>query len=344
MIRRLLLCALLVVPSFAHAQHDNVEWGYEASAQEQARADAYRSHALRVADGLADTGGSRELVLAAIQRRSALTMIRDGDAPSFRVPPDAEAGAWMRAAAARAGDDVIANQLLVGAARGEDSAIRRDAARRWQAAEPDNLMPLLYLDLPTDELLVQARRSIHVETHMYDGVRWMVSALLRHPPTPMERAAIADGGPYVAEEAAAISAMGIWLAFVGPNLLPLRQACGDAELRVVPARAADCRHVATLLADRSGSAMEQGIGLLMLRELAGSQAEREAIDVRRKRRDWQMQRWGALAAQQPRDGAEQFVRLLADPAIRTEQQLVERVLQEAGVSLEPPAGWTPPGR
>ncbi len=138
--------------------------------------------------------------------------------------------------------------------------------------------------------------------------------------------------------------MGIWIAFSGPNLQPLRHACRGAELRARPARAADCRHVATLLADRSGAALEQGMGLLMLRELAGSQPEREAIDARRARRDWQMQRWHEISARQPRDGAEQFVRLLADPSIRTEQQLVERVLREAGVSPEPPAGWTPPRR
>ena len=44
----------------------------------------------------------------------------------------------------------------------------------------------------------------------------------------------------------------------------------------------------------------------------------------------------------PRDGAGQFVRFLADPSIRTEVQLVERALQDAGVALAPPAGWQPP--
>ena len=37
-----------------------------------------------------------------------------------------------------------------------------------------------------------------------------------------------------------------------------------------------------------------------------------------------------------------LARLLADPRVRTEQDLVERILAEAGVPLDPPAGWQPP--
>lgn len=39
------------------------------------------------------------------------------------------------------------------------------------------------------------------------------------------------------------------------------------------------------------------------------------------------------------DGGAPFVRLLADPSIHSEQQLLERLLKEAGRPLAPPAGW-----
>jgi hypothetical protein len=55
-----------------------------------------------------------------------------------------------------------------------------------------------------------------------------------------------------------------------------------------------------------------------------------------------MLEWGRASEDLPRDGAGQFVRLLADPTVRTEADLIARALQDAGVALEPPAGWQPP--
>ena len=70
----------------------------------------------------------------------------------------------------------------------------------------------------------------------------------------------------------------------------------------------------------------------------------EEIQALRRRMDWQMLEWGRIATAQERDGAAQFVRLLGDPSVQTEQDLVERILAEAGVPLDPPAGWQPPRR
>src|SRR5690606_10510868 len=124
----------------------------------------------------------------------------------------------------------------------------------------------------------------------------------------------------------------------------LVDGCSAQMLRALPARRGDCAHVASLLADRSTNIADEHAGLAMLGALASTPVERSELQSRLRRMDWRMLEWGRLGQQQPRYGAGQFARLLADPTIQSEQQLVERVLQEAGVTAEPPPGWSPPRR
>lgn len=341
MIRVLLMAALLLLP-VAHAQ----EWEDDADPASLAQAAAHQAYTARLAGTLARGGGARELALAAVLRTAAnAPQVRapDGEAPSRPAPRDPQVDAWLRTAAAKAGDDPIAHQLLV-AATPAGSEPRREAARRWQAADPGNLMPLLYADLTADALLAAARNATRADARMYEGVRWIASAWRRHPPTAAEQAALSAGEAFDAEEAAAISATGLWAAVAMPAYATLAEACGADMLRALPARRDDCRHVATLLAETASSVADEQAGLGMLRTLATTPAERADIDARLRRMDWRMLEWGRIAQQQPRGGAAQFARLLADPSIRTEQQLVERVLQEAGVTPDPPPGWQPPRR
>lgn len=335
----------------AHAQAPAPDGAQDAGdvAAMEAQGDAHRAYASRVAAGLSRNGDARALAFAALLDRMASAPTGDampaGDAPSTRASRDPHADAQVRAAATQAGDDVVANLLVIAAAGEDGDASLRDAsARRWQAADAGNLLPLLFLSMPVDALLVEARRATHADMPMYETVRWMASAYLRHPPTADELALLSSGEGQSVADVASLMAMGLWSATVAPDYEALMQACRDDALRATPTRAADCRHVATLLADRAGSALDRSIGLAMLDSLARDAAERSAIDARRLHMDWQMLEWGRVAAQQPDGGAAQFVRLLSDPAVRTEQQLLERVLQEAGVPLAPPAGWRPPRR
>src|SRR5690606_37717683 len=152
-------------------------------------------------------GGARELALAAVLRAAANApqgRAPEGEAPSQPAPRDPQVDAWLRTAAAKAGDDPIAHQLLVAAtAAGTDQ--RREAARRWQAADPGNLMPLLYADLTADALLAAARDATRADARMYEGVRWITSAYRRHPPTAAEQAALGGGEAFDAGEAGAVS-------------------------------------------------------------------------------------------------------------------------------------------
>ena len=338
-LRPLLVAALLLLPA-ALAQVPR-----DADAAQLAQADAHQAYMQRLATGLARDGGARDLALAALLRRASAPRAQAPDDPSAPVPPppDAQAEAWLRAAAAKAGDDPVANRLLMLAA-GADDGVRFEAARRWQAAEPDNLMPMLHAGLTVDALLAQARKASRADAGMYPSVRWIASAWQRHPPGAAEQAAMGQGQPVHIDEAAALSAMSLWAASAEPGYDALVEACSQQMLRAMPARRGDCAHVASLLADHSTNIADEHAGLAMLGALASTPAERSDLQARLRRMDWRMLEWGRLGQQQPRYGAEQFARLLADPAIASEQQLVERVLAEGGVAVDPPPGWAPPRR
>lgn len=331
--RLLLVVALLLLPA-AHAQQA------ADAGPSSAQLAAHQFYSRRLAGTLAGQGDARSLALAALLRQAeARNAAEEGAEPA----PDAQAMEWLRAANAGAGRDVLANRLLVAAAAGAEP-IAGEAARRWRDTDPGNLHPLLLDGAGPDALLSAARSATRADARMYDSVRWIMSAYRKHPPTAQEQALLAGGDDYRVDEAAAIAAMGLWASTARPGFAALFDACSAQALHAVPARRDDCRHAARLLADRSGNVGDEQAGLSMLYALATDAAERAAIAGRLRSLDWRMLQWGEAAQRQPRGGAAQFARLLDDSSIATEQQLVARVLQEAGVSPEPPAGWTPPRR
>jgi hypothetical protein len=343
------LIALLLPAFAAHAQYAPQTPSADDIAREQAQQQAWQAYTTRVATALGRSDAARDLAFAAIlddvARQPAEPAMPSGDTPSRPVEPapaSSQAARWRQAATQKAGQDVLANQLLIASRRSGDAPARTEAARRWQALEPQNLAPLMFQGLGIDALLAAARTTTHSDLHMYDSVRWMQAALLRHPPTAVEQRALTDDAAFHADEYSALSAMGLWSAFVMPAYQTLTQACEGSALRANASRAADCRHVAQVLVAQPSTALEHSIGLGMQRNLATTAAERAQADAARRRLDWQMQQWGRVSSQAEREGAAQFARLLADPTIKREQQLVERVLQEAAIVPDPPAGWRSP--
>ncbi|KPN17029.1 hypothetical protein AO715_02785 [Xanthomonas sp. Mitacek01] len=325
------------------AQAPYSRFGEAPAVQQETTGDpsAWVSWSERSAAALAASGQPRELAFAAVLRNlaSAAPVDAENDTPSTPAAPDPQTAAWRRDAAARAGNDVLANTLL---AYGSDEATRLRAAQRWLGPDPQNLAPLLMRGGNADVLLSDARTATRFDLGMLEQVRWMKAALLRTLPTASERAAFADAGDFVAEEHAAIQAMGLWAAVAIPGLQPLMEGCDVDALRTSTSRAQDCRHVARLMAEHSDTQLGTMIGLALSERTAQGAAERAEVQARRRTLDWRNLEWGRASMDLPRDGAPQLVRLLADPSIRTEADLVSRALQEAGVPLEPPAGWQPP--
>jgi hypothetical protein len=314
-----------------------------AAPGEQARMremrDETSAYDARLASALAAQGAPRDLAFAATLRSFATRgtqapPARDNGVASQPVPDDPQLAAWRRDAFARAGSDVIAHVLLAQSdASGDGARLRAEAAARWQSLEPDNLAPAFFAPVSVETLLAAARDRRRFDLHMYEQVRWMQSAYVRHAP------ADAMLGELSAEGFGAIAASGIWAAVAIPALQPLAEACREPALDAAPTRRDDCRAIARLMADASDTGLGTMIGIGLLGRVASNEAERAEAAQRQRRFDWQMQNWSMIASRQPQGGAAEFARLLRDASIQREQQLVERVLREAGVPLDPPAGW-----
>ena len=303
----------------------------------RAQADAWQAYALRVAKALGRSDGARDLALAALLD----TMARPAEEGA--ATPTAEAAGWRERTAARGAGDAITQQLLLAAGiAGNDGAAVATAARRWQALDPGNLAPLLLQGLEPEALLAAAAGARHHALDPYPLQRWVAGVLRRHPPGAAEWAAFGDG-PRPSAEAYAAGWAASLQALLAPDYRAVLGACTGRQLRVA-GRAEACRHLSSLLLARPQTALDERIGLSMARALTRSAAERAPLDARRRGVDWRQEQMAALAmAEGAATGqAEAFARLLADPAIDTEDALVRRALADAGLAQEPPAGWRAP--
>lgn len=296
----------------------------------------------RIASQLAASGKPRELAFAATLQRFADEVQGSTTATTTASPASAQETQWLREAAAKAGDDVIAWTLLLQ----DDASSHRNAATHWQALEPDNLAAWLVGKVSSDALFEAARKTTHYNQHFYPRVRWMAAALRAHPPTTQEAKLLMAGGepdarPFDLEEFSAMAALGIDMAVAMPVLRTLMDGCRGEALQSTAMRRDTCRHVAGLLLDKPRSRMAEMYGIGLLRELASNQAEQAASAERRRQFDWQTQQFMQLMMKdaEPDNGA--FLRLFNNPDIDNEIELTERLLREAGVPLQPPADWEP---
>jgi len=347
------LTALLFVTT-VHAQQpgpDEEAMTPEEAAQTQMAQEAAATYFTRAATGLAAKGGARELAFAATLLPLATSPPptqagpEAGGGPSQPSPRDPRVDEWRGLASARAGKDVVANAMLMPADSFDGSGAaqaRRQGIERWQRLEPDNLAPRLFENMPADAWLSGAAAYTRNDLHYYEQARWMQSALRAYTPSPAEGSALTGIQEAPVDAAAVVTALGILSAMPMPALQPLFEACRGDALASTPTRRSECRHVGQVMADASDTSLGTSVGIRLLDLTATTAEERAEAVARRRRFDWQMSQWGRLSSGEPIGGAEQFERLLRDPVIRNEQDLIERVLKEGGVALDPPAGWTSP--
>lgn len=324
-------CALALLAAQAQYTVAGVQAGGEVSPtqDEVARNRAEDAYMHRVAQALGRAGDARHLAFAVLL-----------DAAHAPRQTPGQATVWLQAALDAAGQDVQAYRLIASTKSPDAAALRAEALRRWSRLEPDNLAPLMHQKLPLPQWLEQARSATYLDSDLYGNVRWMQSALLRHPPTAQELVALNAGQPFSVEENAAVTALGISAAFAFPGYGVLTLSCKEERLSADAQQLADCRHVAQLLATRSSTLLDQALGWSLLRQLAQSEDERARAQEQRRRLDWLMHQ---SMRHIPR--LSDVVRLLSDSSIQNERQMTERRLQQAGIALEPPPGWqlpTPP--
>lgn len=311
----------------------------------QVRMQEARDYYQSAAPLIAASGQPRDLALAAIvldlARFNEVSPPADGTAPAPSISSDPQAVQWRELASARAGSDVLANAMLL-ATSTNDPAAQAEAARRWRTVEPDNLAPRLYDRTPEQQNAFPDISGIkRNDLHYYDQVRWISQRLLSAPPSDAVLAGMTGGDALTAEEWATSLAASLWAGIGMPQYASIDRGCSTQVGALEAAHLRDCRQLADVLRNQSDTVLSQFLGMSIADRLADGSAERQAIESQRLRAQWRTEQWGRLSAEQPKDGIPQFVRLLKDPGIKTEQQLVTRILDEANVSQDPPAGWQP---
>lgn len=314
-------------------------WPHPSAGVEESHAAdrqaAEHAYLRRTARALARTDRPRELALAALLHRAASRPAppQPGDVIDTSVTQtrfDGIARDWRQRAATRAGDDVIANVLLI-AGNDRIDRVSQDAAQRWAYAQPDNSAPwLLRIDLPVDAMLQAAAGRRHYDSAHFQTLRWMRDALTSHPADARTRASREDGAPMSERVYATMLALGLYSASAVPSYSRIAEGCRPAT----PELQAACRSLAGQLLE-SDTLIMRSIGSAIASRLDASDLEATRAIA------WRLH---AMQRATPSDGERQFAHLLDDPSIRTEIDLQARMLCDAGIPLVPPADWTPPTR
>lgn len=339
----LALALALAFPVVAQPYQDEPELTLEERIQIETELRVWNNYQRRIAPLVAASGHPRDLAFAVFLQADANPVQTgagpSGDAlPSVPVAADPAVARWL--SAALQGGDVVALALSLYQA---DPALRAQALSRWIAAEPDNAAPLLFHGAPSD-WLERAAGTRRFDLHMYEQVRWMQAALIRHPLTASERASLGIEADVPDEEHAAITAMSLFAAMAAPGFDGLFEACGVQSGRPSSQARPSCVHLAEVLAHHSDNNLARSVGVGLLEQLAATPQARAQAAALRRQLDWQMYEWQRISAAQPREGMPQFARLLRAPGITSEPVLVERILREAGSPLAPPADWQSPYR
>ncbi|NYZ61403.1 hypothetical protein [Luteimonas deserti] len=248
------------------------------------------------------------------------------DANRTRVQFDGLAREWRQRAATRAGDDVIANVLLImGASKGD--AVSQAAARRWADAQPDNSAPLLLsTDLPVDGML-QAAAARHYDSAYLPTLRWIRDALSAYPAEAQIRPSAGDAEPMTEHVHATMLALEL---STGNAISAYSRIVGSCRADAPEVQTA-CRSVATQLLD-ADTVLARDWGRALMTQLVGPDGEAARKSA-----------WTILVMQRATAEHEelQYTRLLDDASIRTEIDLQARILSDAGLASAPPSDWMP---
>ena len=338
--------ALCLSPVIAHGQSEQrglLRW---ATPWLGSRNTAERGYLWYLAERFGRDGGPREFALAAHLR--AMAGVRDVRVIGGLRLIDANTQRWLGDAERMGKDDPVVQALLLHRFSDGDPTYRRqDAIRRWRENDSDNLAPLLAIGpaeetLPIDELLASARSTARADFYFDDIARPLVNAVQDEPPSATPRAAMLEDAADAPEALGLQLGMTIWATSVNVAFQPIVKACRGEALDATPRRRADCRHVARLLSEESDTLLARGVGMNMRLRTYANEDELRAAAIADRRFHWQSQQWNALSERDPADYVRNFARMLTSNRDITEYEIMQRTLTDAGISMEPPAGWAAP--
>lgn len=338
--------ALCAWPFAAACQYDDsAARAWEADSPGR-RDLSQRAYLWRLAERLGQNGGPREFALAAHVR--AMAGARDLRIVGGLRLIDAKTQRWLEDAERMGRDDPVVQILLMRRFSAADPVDRRrNAILRWRDIDSDNLAPLLAggssdIALPIDQLLASARSTLRADFYFDDIVRPMIQAVRDEPPPAALLATMSSLNVDAPEAFGAELGATIWSASADVAWAPLTNACRGEAFDATPRRRADCRHVAAVLSDHSDTLLARGIGLNMRMRASANESELREAAIAYRRHHWRVQQRMILAQRDPVDEARMFARMLLDDTDLTEVELVQRMLVDAGLRLEPVPGWAAP--
>jgi hypothetical protein len=284
----------------------------DAGDEDPAAIAASEAVSRREIEGVASWGGARALALAAAWHSSLHdSTVWAGGRSEEPLSRDPQVLAWQQEAARLAGDDPVANTLLLRAG-GE---IQRQAAARWARAEPANLAPWRWLGLSAHTLAQILPGRSRYDLHRLEIRRMLLRARREFPPTAEEYALLFGKSRAMRPEwLPVLSCHPDWLfpGFFWPT--KLWEWAGD---RLDPHGVALRRRSAEIL-QSSDSPGVRSLGLDMALRLGGDDpAIKDQLE--RLRGSWR--RADAFAKAEPDAFFPLYARLLDDPAVRTEAEL-----------------------
>lgn len=337
-----LLLSLALIPLSSHAAA-----APEDTAAVSAVEPASDSYWPRVVATLAGSAQLRDRALAAqlnMLQAHILDQIADNPSASPITPEQAAAVHLLLPDLAVSDDPLALSLALQAGISASDKAVIEAASRRWKVLEPDNLVPILWIDQGTDKTLAAARDTTRYDGRSYGQIRFMMEVFQR---VPMEVVEVGEGYREVGdtdEARAALNAFALWAAYGIPAFQEVVKTCREPMVPADAARLDDCRHVASVLARESDVLIARGIGVGMLKRMATSSDEQAEARTLRRRMQWQLQQRYAVGGDEAmlRDDINTMLRLLRDPGIDTETQMSEAILHERGIALTPPTDWQEP--
>ncbi|MCB1560135.1 MAG: hypothetical protein KDI75_03405 [Xanthomonadales bacterium] len=197
-----------------------------------------------------------------------------------------------------------------------------------------------------DTRLRNIAKASRVDGFHWDIQRMLLDAFLQRP-LPDELLEAGDFATPTQEKMAVIAAIGYEMAFVTPHYGLATKLCGgDAIDDYSDSRRELCIAALGNIAKRADTMMAERLSLSRLLPLLPEGEERDAVEAKQRQSRWQQLAYAELLI--PRSGrsnemdaeAERHIALLHDGT--TELATMREALTEAGISLEPPRGWTSP--
>ena len=229
---------------------------------------------------------------------------------------------------------------------------RASALARLREIEPDNVLVWL-ADLPNDNddeaaaldrALAQAARATRFDMHYVERAARYADLLGPIEPSTTLLAAVPSEFlvPATVEGVQTMAALSFVLGQAVPPVAPIMGACKAVAALPGSARHTSCRAIADTLTSASDSLLGAHIGSKLQLALAAPGAERDAAETSQRKLAWLWEVGAELqsaAEDDPAFSAEQLARWRTPGA--TELSMLRDLLRDHGVSLDPPADWTP---